>query len=284
MSVGVTLELDGASVFVGRGGASWQGGKRSRVVLMHGAGMDHTVWVLLGRWLARHGHDVVVPDLPGHGQSGGEPLQSIEAMSDWLARLLSSLQQHALSEVQGGASLGDGPLTVIGHSMGALIALEATGRIPVSRLVLLGVGYPMAVGAPLLKAAESDLSTAADLITHFGHAYSSRLGHNPLPGIPVANLARILLMNSRPGALHKDLSACAAYCGAEAFANSDALSDTDVQIVAGDQDKMTPPKASLALATLLSASVHWLPGSGHMMMSEYPEETLAAVRASLVDA
>ena len=284
MSVGVNVELDGASVFVGRGGASWQGGKRSRVVLMHGAGMDHTVWVLLGRWLARHGHDVVVPDLPGHGQSGGEPLQSIEAMSDWLARLLSSLQQHALSEAQGGTSLGDGPLTVIGHSMGALIALDATGRIPVSRLVLLGVGYPMAVGAPLLKAAEADLPAAADMITSFGHSYRSRLGHNPWPGIPVANLARVLLMSSRPGALHKDLSACAAYSGAEALADSDALSDTDVQIVAGDQDKMTPPKASLALAGMLGAAVHWLPGSGHMMMTEYPEETLAAVRACLAHA
>lgn len=278
MSVGVKLDVDGAETFVGRGGAVWQGGERSRVVLVHGAGMDHTVWVLLGRWLARHGHDVVVPDLPGHGQSQGEPLASVEAMADWLARLLPRLQQHALSPAEGGASLGDGPLTLIGHSMGALVALETAGRLSVDRLILLGAGYPMSVGPALLNAAEQNDPVAADMITAYGHAYASQLGHNPLPGISVANLARVLLLRARAGVLHTGLAACDAYSGAEALVASEGFADTDVHLVAGQQDRMTPPRAAKTLAELSQASVQWIDESGHMMMSEFPEETLAAVR------
>ena len=43
------------------------------VVFVHGAGMDHSIWVLPGRWFARHGWNVLAPDLPGHGRSGHRP-------------------------------------------------------------------------------------------------------------------------------------------------------------------------------------------------------------------
>ena len=47
-------------------------------VLIHGAGMDHSVWSLQTRYLAHHGRSVLAVDLPGHGRSGGEPLVTIE--------------------------------------------------------------------------------------------------------------------------------------------------------------------------------------------------------------
>lgn len=280
---GLKIELDGSQVFVGRGGSEWTGAA-SRVVLLHGAGMDHTVWMLLGRWLARHGHEVVIPDLPGHGASQGDPLTSIEAMAEWLSRLLVRLRDgsaHAASE-----SLGEGGVTLIGHSMGALIAMQAMQTIrdiSVDRLILLGAGYPMQVGPPLLNAAERDDPAAADMITAYGHAYSSLLGHNPLPGIPVAQLARVLLLRSRPGVLYTDLKACDGYVASDELQAHARVSGavTSVHLIAGDQDRMTPSKASSALADMLGAQVQWLPGSGHMMMTEQPEETLAAVRRAL---
>ncbi|HSW05507.1 alpha/beta fold hydrolase, partial [Aquabacterium sp.] len=39
------------------------------VVFIHGALNDHSVWTLLARWLAHHGHGVLAVDQPGHGRS-----------------------------------------------------------------------------------------------------------------------------------------------------------------------------------------------------------------------
>ena len=60
------------------------------IVLLHGAGFDHTTWALHTRWFAHHGFGVLAPDLPGHGRSGGKPLQTIADMADWTAALLDA--------------------------------------------------------------------------------------------------------------------------------------------------------------------------------------------------
>jgi|GEM_PF-1793052 len=219
----------------------------------HGAGMDHTVWVLLGRWLARHGHDVVIPDLPGHGRSQGTPLASIEAMADWLSRLLGKLDE---AEVVPASETTDKPsLTLVGHSMGSLIATQAITSMKPDRVILLGAGYPMRVGPPLLQAAENNDPVAADMIAAFGHAYASLLGHNPLPGIPVANFARVLLLSAQPGVLHADLNACDRYTVPEdVLSGIRGSANTSVYLIAGDQDRMTPAKATKALAELGAAA------------------------------
>ena len=53
---------------------------------------------------------------------------------------------------------------------------------------------------------------------------------------------------------------------------------TPTLIITGDQDKMTPPRAGMAVADLLTASqlVH-LQGCGHVMMSEQPNQVLDAM-------
>ena len=96
------------------------------IVLVHGAQNDHSVWGLQSRYLAHHGHAVLVPDLPGHGRSEGPALTSVEAMADWLLALLDAAGVEK-------AILG-------GHSMGSLIALEAAHRAPAraAGLALLG--------------------------------------------------------------------------------------------------------------------------------------------------
>ena len=50
-------------------------------------------------------------------------------------------------------------------------------------------------------------------------------------------------------------------------------------LVLGERDLMTPAKAGLELAAALpNARVITLKGAGHMLMSERPDEVLAAVR------
>ncbi|MFK7994067.1 MAG: alpha/beta fold hydrolase [Granulosicoccus sp.] len=265
--------VDGVKIFVGQGGVPWTAGQRT-LLLQHGAGMDRTVWVLLARYFARHGFNVVAADLPGHGASEGKALSSIEAQAEHLWRLIDVLSSsHELPE---------GNVIFGGHSMGSLLVVEAAARQPerVEQLVLFGAGYPMPVGQPLLDAACANSQAAVDMIAIFSHSFGSQLGHNPVAGISVQNMAMALLEKAAPDVLYTDLKACNDYQGGEAAAQS--LQDTPCTIIAGRNDRMTPLKAAGNLAGLLQAELTVIDHCGHMMMGEQPEATLQAVRQCLL--
>ena len=78
--------VNGDDTYVATGGKDFDS-KLPAIVFLHGAGMDHTVWALLARAFAHHGHAVLAPDFPGHGRSAGVPLTSIAALADWTAAL-----------------------------------------------------------------------------------------------------------------------------------------------------------------------------------------------------
>ncbi|MFK8080339.1 MAG: alpha/beta fold hydrolase [Granulosicoccus sp.] len=269
----MNVAVDGVQIYVGRGGMPWKAGQRT-LVLQHGAGMDRTVWVLLARYFARHGFNVVAADLPGHGASKGEPLESIEAQAQYLWLLLDTLQSDH--------DLPDGQVIIGGHSMGSLIALEAASQQAgrVEQLVLFGAGYPMPVGAPLLDAAAANSQSAVDMIAIFSHSFGSQLGHNPMAGISVQNMAMALLERAAPGVLYTDLKACNEYAGGESAA--ELVKDKPCTIIAGRNDRMTPVKTGQHLAALVNAQLSIIDNCGHMMMSEQPEATLQAVRGCLL--
>src|SRR6516164_9969586 len=148
----MNLPINGINAFVATGGRDFDKSLPS-VVLIHGAGFDHSAWALQSRWFAHHGFSVLVPDLPGHGRSQGPALKSIAEMADWIAALL--------------AAAGATKAHLIGHSMGSLIALEAAARHPdkVSALSLIGTATTMTVGPDLLKAAEANDQAAIDMVS-----------------------------------------------------------------------------------------------------------------------
>jgi pimeloyl-ACP methyl ester carboxylesterase len=85
-----------------------------------------------------------------------------------------------------------------------------------------------------------------------------------------------LLERGRPGVLYRDLAACNDYRDGLVSA---AKVSAPATLVLGERDQMTPAKAGRALAAALhNARVVTLPGAGHMLMSERPDEVLAAVR------
>ena len=267
------IELNGVPVFVGQGGVDWHSGRRT-LVLQHGAGMNRTVWVLLARYFARHGFNLVVPDLPGHGASKGDALTSIEAQAGYLWSLLDCLQaEHGLPKT---------PVVLGGHSMGALLATAAAGQRPdeVEHLLLFGAGYPMAVGPALLDAAKANEQAAVDMIAIYSHSYSSQLGHNSVAGISVQNFAMAMLERAGPGVLFADLQACNRYGGAEEAASN--YKGRKATIISGDSDKMTPLKFTRNLASQLDAELIVVNNCGHMLMSEQPEQTLQAVKRVLL--
>jgi len=257
------LSVNGIETFVATGGRDFDRSQPT-VVFLHGAGFDHTTWALHSRWFAHHGYGVLAPDLPGHGRSAGAPLPGIAEMADWTAGLLDAA--------------GVSKAHLIGHSMGSLIALETAARHParVSALSLIGTAATMTVGPDLLKAAEANDHDAIDMVSIWGLGYQAELGGSLAPGLWMHSGAQRVLEQCRPGVLFNDLSACNAYQNALAAAAKITVPAT---LILGERDMMTPARAGKALAAALpNARTVVLPGAGHMMMVERPDELLAALQ------
>lgn len=256
------IRADGIETFAATGGRPFDPALPC-VVFLHGAGLDHSVWALHSRWFAYHGWSVLAPDMPGHGRSEGAPFSTIEDMADWAGRLI---------EAAGGTQAN-----LIGHSMGALTALEAAARYPakVSGLCLIGAAAAMPVSPELLGAAKAGDHAAIDMVSIWGHGFSAGLGNSLAPGLWMLGGAERLLERARPGVLFSDLSACSNYKGGLAAA---AKVSAPVTLVLGERDLIIPVKAGRALAASLpNARVTVLPGAGHMLMAERPEEVLRAL-------
>ena len=238
---------------------------RPAVVFVHGAANDHSVWTLQSRYFAHHGFDVLAADLPGHGRSDGEPLASVEAIAQWLMRLLDAADIERA--------------TLVGHSLGALAALEAAATFTerVERIALLGPAVPMAVSEALLAAAQSNDPVAYELIVGWSHSSGRLLGGNPVPGAWMAGAALRLMQRSKPGVLHIDLVACNGYAGGAQAAGKVSC---PALLVLATRDLMAPMRAAQPLIeTLRDARVVKLADCGHAMMAEQPDAVLDALRA-----
>jgi pimeloyl-ACP methyl ester carboxylesterase len=257
------LSVNGVEAFVASGGREFDPALPA-VVLLHGAGFDHSAWALHSRWFAHHGFSVLVPDLPGHGRTPGPALRSISEMADWVAALLQSAKT--------------GKAHLVGHSMGSLIALETAARHPqrVSALTLIGTASAMTVGPDLLRAAEANDHAAIDMVSIWGLGFKAELGGSLAPGLWMHGGAQRTLERCAPGVLFSDLAACNAYQNALAAAATVKVPTT---LILGERDLMTPAKAGKTLAAAIAHSrTVILPGAGHMMMTERPDELLAALR------
>ena len=257
------LSVNGIDTFVATGGREFDVSQPT-IVLLHGAGFDHTAWALHSRWFAHHGYGVLAPDLPGHGRSSGAPLSTIANMADWTTALLDAA--------------GAARARLVGHSMGSLVALETAARHPatVTALGLIGTAATMTVGSDLLKAAEANDHAAIDMVSIWGLGYQAELGGSLAPGLWMHSGAERILEQCRPGVLFNDLSACNAYQNALAAAAKIAVPTT---LILGERDMMTPARAGKALAAALPGSrTIVLRGAGHMMMAERPDELLAALQ------
>lgn len=255
------------------------------VVFVHGALHDHSVWTLLARWCAHHGHGVLALDLPGHGRSAGPPLGSVEALADWVLAVLAAagVQQP-------------GQATLVGHSLGSLIALECAARAPgvVGRLVMVATAYPMRVSQALLDTARDNPLKAIDMVNSFSIGSWAAKPSFPGPGMWLHGSNRALMRRVLAGGqaafavadghdsgatnlFQHDFSVCDRYGnGLQAAARVRC----PVTMVLGKLDQMTPPRSAGEIAAALKARVVTL-ATGHSIPSEDPEGLLAALREAL---
>jgi len=240
------------------------------VVFIHGALNDHSVWTLLARWCAHHGHAVLAVDQPGHGRSAGSPLASVEALADWVLALLDTA--------------GVTQAALVGHSMGSLIALEAAGRAPerVTRLVMMGTAYPMKVSDALLTTARDTPLKAIDMVNAFSHAGMAAKPSFPGPGAWLHGAGQALMRRMQAGQpdanlFHHDFTLCDRYA-----AGMDAAAKVrcPVDLVLGARDQMTLPKQAREIAQALKARVSSV-DAGHALMAEAPDAVLSALRRAL---
>ncbi len=95
----------------------WGNGSAPMLLLVHG-GLDHArSWDWVARSLRKEWH-VICPDLRGHGDSDWSP-DGVYSMPFYVADLAQLVHQQ-----------GDGPITLVGHSLGGAISLRYAGLYP----------------------------------------------------------------------------------------------------------------------------------------------------------
>ena len=222
--------------------------------------MDHTVWTLPIRHFVRKKIEVMAVDLPGHGKNQDKALESIDKISTYL---FNFLDKNSISEC-----------SIVGHSMGSLIALEMASSMPerINAISMIGTAFPMQVGEALLESAKQNSQVAIDILTFMGYSYSSRLGGNKNPGMWMTESTRRLMQKSKKGVIYKDLKACSEF--------SDGLEKAkkvtaNVQLILGSNDFLTPKvKAQNLINSFQNPLVEEVLGSGHSMMMEEPNIVL----------
>jgi pimeloyl-ACP methyl ester carboxylesterase len=253
------ISLNDRTIHASTGGRTFEPSLPT-VVLLHGAGMDHTVWQFQARTFAHHGYGVLSLDLPGHGRSDDPAPSTITEYTDAVAAILDSADVESAH--------------IVGHSMGAFIGLELAARYPqmARSLTLIGVSEPMPVHPDLLAAAEADDHLAFDLVSSWSYTRTAHTGGHPTPGLWMMGAAMRLLERSRPGVLHSGLAACSTY---DTALDRAAEVAAPTLVLMGEHDIMTRPRGAEILAEAIpNATVVIVPDTGHMVMIERPDAVL----------
>tara|TARA_B100000686_G_scaffold104414_1_gene111655 strand:+ start:16684 stop:17490 length:807 start_codon:yes stop_codon:yes gene_type:complete len=240
------------------GGYKIKNSKYPTLLLLHGAGMNATVWQMQTRYLANKGINTLGIDLPGHGTSDGKGFDSIEEMSLWVIQLMDELNINSS--------------VIVGHSMGSLIGIETAKQVKnrIKGLILLGSSSSMPVHPDLIEAAKNNLLSAAEMITDWSFSKKNHIGGHPLPGYWMIDSSVQLIMASTAGILAKDLIACNKY---KNILEIGKKLKQKVFFISGREDRMTPAiKAKELSSNIQNSSLTILNECGHMMMIEKPQE------------
>ena len=256
------VNILGEKTFFSTGNGQLKASQKN-VIFLHGAGMDHTVFVMPSRYFARHNFNVYAFDLPCHGRSEGKLCEDIDSFATWLE---SAMRELNIPEA-----------SIVGHSMGSLIAMSFAARYPkkTRSLALLGTSTPMPVAESLLSAAGENDHSAIDMANNWSHSSFGKLGGNEVPGICMNMSGQRLLERASDNTFFTDLKACNDFNDGESIAQS-VISKT--LVVIGDEDKMTTPSSATKVAQNISQSkIFRIKNCGHSMLSEKPNDVLDAL-------
>ena len=219
------------------------GQRRGDAFLIHGLFADAESYTLLARRLAKGGLRVLAIDLPGHGGS--------EATGNTLAQLVDTTATAL-------RALAVGPVRLVGHSLGAMIAakIASAGDVAVDHLLLLA---PAGLGKEI-DAGFVDGMIAADSIADLERALAKLDGGALSPSYLQQLLARI---QSRRVML-RDLAASINDGGVQRHSIVADLERVKVPVTAifGLKDRVIPWQHAAQLPA--HAAVHFVKNAGHM--------------------
>lgn len=220
------------------------------ILMLHGAGQSSCTWKYqLDQLSALNSHNLIIPDLPGHGSSEGGGRRTVEEYADFIAEFIERLNLKNL--------------IFAGHSMGAAIAMLYTLRRPenVTACVLAGAGAK-------LKVAPKSLELAKNSYKLFCEAASERMIAEG-SAQKVKDDFRAGMLSIRHEVCYNDLLAC------DEFDIMEEVSQITVPtlILSATDDILTPVKYGEYLHSVITKSeFHIIPGSGHFMMQEQYEQ------------
>jgi pimeloyl-ACP methyl ester carboxylesterase len=278
----MTLDVDGPINVADFGGTG------DVLLLVHGLGGSHLNWLSVAPRLAER-HRVYAVDLPGFGRS---PLagrrSSIAANVDVLTRVI--------------ASLSDGPIVLIGNSMGGLLSIAVAAMHPdlVSGLVLVDPAVP----APRSWRPRFDRVTRRFLVAAFLPIWGARRVGRAVAALGPEQLVyeTLRLCSADPSRIEQAVIDAHIALEAERLAQPGwqesfyAAAKSLVRVLAlkrrvmrwvnvvsaptlllqGDEDRLVRVEASRAVASLRPDwEYHEFAGAGHVPMMEVPGEFLA---------
>lgn len=235
--------------------------KRPPLVCVHGAGSSSVVWMDVVRRLSPM-RRVVAPDLPGHGQSDRwHPPDDVTI----------AMYRDAVGTVC--AQLKIERAVLVGHSMGALVALAAAAAWPerVAGLILVGGGARIAVAPEMFVKLTGDYP-------RFGK-WLARMVWSPATSRDVVERWGSVAFTADQEIMNADLRAVDRYDG-----TADAPKvRAPTLVLGGADDLMTPPKLAHELAAAIpGARAVIVPDAGHMLMLEEPERFFTEVESFLI--
>lgn len=227
------------------------------VLCLHDAGLASSVFDALLATVAPDGGAIAF-DLPGHGRSGSlDALPSIGAMRElaqWVAERCG-LERPVL----------------VGHGMGALVALDWAADAPgsIGGLVLCGVGTALGISDEAI-----------------GTMQQVTLGKAPRPfdptrvcrdgGREMMQKAFMLGLETDPRATLVDLQASRAFC--EGIDTAAAAVDCAATVAAGAAEPDACRERAVGLAERLGASATTIDGAAHFLPLEQPGALADVVR------
>ena len=222
--------------------------KKKTMIFLHGSGLSHIVWSLTEQFFFNKNFNVLSLDLPGHGNSDGPCLDSIEKIADWLEEVFKKL------------NLND--LILVGHSQGCLEILEYAHKYKsrLKKLIFVGGSNKMPVHPNLIELAKNGDSDAIKLMMKWGYEGSKKfIGGNPVEKIIQSprDISEILAV---------DLVACNNYLNGFEAAKKINLPSL---VILGELDKMVNLESGKKFSNLLeNSTTHIINECGHMIMIE----------------
>ena len=267
------IETEGAMIHVRLGGHG------PAVVLLHGFGDTGDMWAALAADLERD-HAVVVPDLRGMGLSS-HPAGGYDKRTQ-AADIRSVLTRLGLDRA-----------AIVGHDIGTMVAYAYAVRYPdkTEKLVVMDAPVPgippweQIVRSPLLWHFDLGGADMERLVAGRERIYLDRFW-NDFAGDPSkideATRAHYAALYARPGAMR---SAFAQFRSirqdAEDNKASMATKLTMPVLAVGGEKSFGATEAAVMRNAAVKVTELVIANSGHWLMEEQPEATVAAIRAFL---